>query len=75
MPREPPARVQMAQGSEQRWALTAVEGAARRRRCQQVLSDFTGTNGLTLEGLASRECRPSTICGYLVPQRRRPAAL
>jgi len=62
IPSDPPARVQMAQGPEQRWVLTAVEGAARRLsdvRCQQVLSDFTDTNGLTLlEGLASRRLSP-----------------
>ena len=62
MPSDPPARVQMAQGPEQRWALTAVEGAARRLsdpRCQQVLSDFTDAKGLTLlEGLTSRQLLP-----------------
>jgi len=61
-PSDPPARVQMAQGPEQRWALTAVEGAARRLsdpRCQQVLSDFTDPTGLTLfEGLALRRLSP-----------------
>jgi len=61
-PSDPPARVQMAQGPEQRWALTAVEGAARRLsdpRCQQVLSDFTDATGLTLlEGLATRRLSP-----------------
>jgi len=54
--------VQIAQGPEQRWVLTAVEGAARRLndpRCQQVLSDFTDANGLTLlEGLAVRRQSP-----------------
>jgi len=42
VPSDPPARVQIAQGLEQRWALTATEGAAQCLRdphCQQVLPD------------------------------------
>jgi hypothetical protein len=58
VPSDPPARVQIAPGAEQRWVLTALDGVVRRLsdpRCQEVLSDYTDASGRTLlDGLTAR---------------------